>query len=458
MGFKKFSLHIIIRTILAMLVLVLLTQVILAPGYHATSIFITALLVFQLSELIRFVAKTNIELVRFFDAIRHADFSQRFDLKQVGTGFDELGSVFTEILNKLQTARTAQEAELRHVKAIVEHVPTPLLSIHQDNHVTLWNNSARRLFGTNTITRIDDFDQFAQGFSKQLNKITIGENQLISIDIDGMQHKLFVGVTEIMIAQKKERLFSLQDIRSELDAAQLQAWQDLVRVLTHEIMNSITPVASLAKTATLLVDDLKDKINADTKLNNELHAELNEDIDDIIGAVQTVARRSDGLMQFVSSYRRLTRLPPPNKKRIQLSILFEQIKILVQQNWQNTKIDLTIKISPHQLDLYADPDMTEQILINLLQNAEHALGNTEVPKIILSAFLNPRGRTVIEVSDNGQGINDDVAEKVFVPFFTTKKEGSGVGLALSRQVMIAHAGNIRLFNNKKCGVTFSLTF
>jgi nitrogen fixation/metabolism regulation signal transduction histidine kinase len=454
MGFKKFSLHIIIRTILAILTLALLTQVILAPGYHATSIFIAALLIFQLTEFIRFVEKTNIELVRFFDAMRHADFSQRFDLKQVGTGFDELGLAFTEILDKLQTARTSQEAELRHLKAIVEHVPTPLLSIHQNNQVTLWNNSARRLFGTNTITHGDDFEQFSQGFSKQLNKITIGEYQLISIDIDGMQHQLMIGVTEIMISQQKERLFSLQDIRSELDIAQLQAWQDLVRVLTHEIMNSITPVASLAKTAVILVDDLKEKTNADTVLKNT----LNEDIDDIIDAVQTVARRSDSLMQFVSSYRRLTRLPPPKKKRIELSIIFEQVKILLQQDWQNNDINLTINITPRQLDLFADPDMTEQILINLLKNAEQALTNVKTPHIMLSAFLNPRGRTVIEVSDNGEGITDDVAAKVFVPFFTTKKEGSGVGLALTRQMMIAHGGNIRLLNNDDSDVTFRLTF
>jgi len=450
MGFKKFSLHIIIRTILAMASLVLLTQVISMPGYHATAILLSALLTFQLTELMRFVAKTNTELVRFFDAMRHADFSQRFDLQQVGTGFDELGSAFTEILDNLQTVRQSQVAELRHVKAIVEHVPVPLLSIHNNNQITLWNNSARRLFGTNTILNIEDIDKFLAGFSEQLTKITIGEQQLIKVSIDGMEHRLSIGVTEIIIGQQKERLYSLQDIQSELDIAQLQAWQDLVRVLTHEIMNSITPVASLAKTTVALVDDLKEKITT--------QVELTEDIEDISGAVRTVARRSDGLMQFVSSYRHLTRLPPPNKKRILLNDLFKQIKTLVQENLSNKNITLTINISPSKLELHADSDMLEQILINLLQNAEHALTSVATPDITLSAFLNVRGRTVIEVSDNGEGITDDIATKVFVPFFTTKKEGSGVGLALTRQVMIAHGGNIRLFNNENSGATFRLTF
>jgi len=450
MGFKKFSLHIIVRTILAMLTLVTLTQVISAPGYHATSILLAAVLIFQLTELIRFVAKTNAELVRFFDAARHADFSQRFDLKEEGAGFEELGSAFSEILNNLQIARNAQQTELRHLKAIVEHVPVPLLSIHQNDQVTLWNNSARRLFGTHAITRSEDLEKFYQGFSNQLKKAVLGEQQLLNIRIDDIQHQLLIGTTEIRVNQQQERLYSLQDIQSELDIAQLQAWQDLVRVLTHEIMNSITPVASLAKTAVALVEDLKEKISS--------HGELIEDIEDITGAVQTVARRSDGLMQFVSSYRRLTRLPAPNKKRIQLSNLFEQVKILVEQNWQDKNINLTINISPAKLDFLADPDMTAQILINLLQNAEHAIANVVDANILLSAFLNSRGRTVIEVSDNGEGISDEIAAKVFVPFFTTKKEGSGVGLALSRQVMIAHGGHINLTTNKNGGVTFSLTF
>jgi len=450
MGFKKFSLHIIVRTILAMLTLVILTQVISAPGYHATSILLAAVLIFQLTELIRFVAKTNAELVRFFDAARHADFSQRFDLKEEGAGFEELGSAFSEILNNLQITRNAQQIELRHLKAIVEHVPVPLLSIHQDDQVTLWNNSARRLFGTHAVTRSEDLERFYQGFSNQLKKAVIGEQQLLNICIDDMQHQLLIGTTEIRVNQQQERLYSLQDIQSELDIAQLQAWQDLVRVLTHEIMNSITPVASLAKTAVALVEDLKEKISS--------HAELIEDIEDITGAVQTVARRSDGLMQFVSSYRRLTRLPAPNKKRIQLSDLFEQVKVLVEQNWQDKNINLTINISPAKLDFLADPDMTAQILINLLQNAEHAIENVTNANIILSAFLNSRGRTVIEVEDNGVGISDEIAAKVFVPFFTTKKEGSGVGLALTRQVMIAHGGHINLTTNKNGGVTFSLTF
>lgn len=171
-----------------------------------------------------------------------------------------------------------------------------------------------------------------------------------------------------------------------------------------------------------------------------------------------MARRSDGLMNFVSSYRRLTRLNQPNKKRISVTELFEQIQRLACQRWQEKGVKLSVQVEPHSLAIQADPDMIEQVLLNLLQNAEHAVAGCEQPEVKLSAQLNPRGHTVIEVEDNGCGIEEEVASKVFVPFFTTKNEGSGVGLALTRQIMLAHEGQVVLSTQKGEGAKFSLTF
>ena len=478
MDFKRFSLLIATRTILVMLALLFLTQAVMHEGYHATTLLLSAVIIIQFFEIIRFISRTNAELVRFFDAVRHADFSQRFELKSLGTGFDELGSTFTDILQRIQTVRSNQEAELRHSKAIIEHVPVPLLSIDNNGKITLLNHSIRRLFGTNIVTHIDDMAQFNEHFPKKLQGILAGERTLMNITIDGMEHKLIISATEIITATHQETLLSMQDIQSELALAQLQAWQDLVSVLTHEIMNSITPVASLAKTAVDLVEDVQGKTQQLSVMSNEtaqqltkeLAEEVAEELDDVLAAVKTVARRSDGLMQFVTSYRRLTRLPSPNKKTIAVASLFDHVTSLAQQNWQESTIELTCSIMPHTLDIHVDPDMTEQILLNLLLNAEHALilrqrqvGNdieqqTDAPKITLHAFLNMRGHVVIEVADNGKGIEDENMSQIFVPFFTTKKEGSGVGLALTRQVMLAHNGKVSARNNKQGGATFSLTF
>ncbi len=439
MGFKRFSLLIIGRTIFAMVSAILLAMLLSRPGYHMASILITLILFGQLFELVRFVSRTNAELVRFFDAARHADYSQRFDLSRLGAGFDELGKAFGDILNRLQQARTQQEESLRHIKAVVEHVPVPLISITAKDKLTLWNNSARRLFGTHAVTKSEDLAQFHPDFAQQLLSLKPGERSLITIVIDGMQHQLSIAATEIIVAQQREILISLQDIRSELDAAQLEAWQDLVRVLTHEIMNSITPVASLAQTAVVLVDDVAEQ------LSNQPY--LVEELSDVKDAVNTVARRSDGLMQFVTSYRRLTRLPEPNKQRIALLPLLKEIELLACQHWQDKNIQYQFNVTPESLALDADKEMITQTLINLLQNAEHAVAHTDNAYITVEASLNNRGRVVIEVADNGCGIDEDVKANIFVPFFTTKREGSGVGLALTRQIMLAHGGYVSLAND-----------
>jgi nitrogen fixation/metabolism regulation signal transduction histidine kinase len=242
----------------------------------------------------------------------------------------------------------------------------------------------------------------------------------------------------------------LQDIQSELDGMQLSAWQDLVRVLTHEIMNSITPVASLAKTAVDLLDDVTLQVADKTEIVDELR--------DVKDAVSTVARRSDGLMNFVSSYRQLTHLPTPQLTRVQLNELFADVTRIATLDWLDKGLALFVDIEPGELDIQADRQMVEQVLINLLQNCEHALTGQELGRVTLSARLNKRGHVTIEVSDNGPGVPEEIIGRIFVPFFTTRREGSGVGLALSRQVMIAHGGTILFANNDQGGACFTLVF
>jgi two-component system nitrogen regulation sensor histidine kinase NtrY len=450
MGFKKFSIFIAIRTTLVMANLLLLSILISTQGYHATTLIAVILLGFQSLSLVRFVSKTNAELVRFLDAARYADYSQRFDLSSLGSGFGELGSAFTDILERFQTVRCAQEEQQRNLKAIVEHVPVPLISISSDGLLTLWNNAARKLFGANHVTKLSDLKPFGEEFAKHLSAVKPGERRLVNFTIDGMEHQLSISATQILTPNKQETLVSMQDIQSELDIAQLHAWQDLVKVLTHEIMNSITPVASLAKTTVDLVADCKHKADA--------YPELSEDLQDISQAVETVARRSDGLIQFVSSYRQLTRLPSPNKNKIKVATLFQQSCSLATQQWNEKGIEVQIKVEPSELEVTVDKDMLEQVLLNLLQNAEHAVENCTSPKVSLNALLNKRGHVVIEVSDNGKGIPDEIGNKIFVPFYTTKQQGSGVGLALTRQIMLAHGGAIQYEVKEAGGTVFRMTF
>lgn len=450
MGFKKFSILIAIRTVMVMLTLVLLAFLLNLKGYYASTFLVVILLSIQCVLLYRFVVKTNNELTRFFEAARYADYSQRFEFQGIGAGFAELGNTFTDILKRFQENRAVQEQQYKHLKAVIEHVPVPLISIHFDGKISLWNNSARRLFGANKVAHIDDLLQFGDEFIVQLQSLNPGERKLVTFEVDGMEHRLVVLATQLIIAGQQEKLLSLQDIQSELDRVQLQAWQDLVRVLTHEIMNSITPVASLAKTAADLLDDARSKL-IDSN-------EIVDDLNDASDAIHTVARRSDGLMNFVGSYRRLTRLPTPNKKLVSLKTLFDQVAAIATSNWDDKNIQLSMEISPPGLEISFDVDMIEQLLINLLQNAEQALETSSSPQVSLFASLNRRGHVVVDVMDNGIGVPDEISKKIFVPFFTTKREGSGVGLALTRQVMIAHGGNVKLLSGPSGGACFRLTF
>ncbi|MDH4255344.1 MAG: ATP-binding protein, partial [Gammaproteobacteria bacterium] len=259
-----------------------------------------------------------------------------------------------------------------------------------------------------------------------------------------------LATTEIIIGSASERLISLQDIQSELDATQAEAWQDLVKVLTHEIMNSITPVTSLASTAAELSSDIVVKAGHESSIA--------ADLADLHHAVSTIARRSGSLMQFVESYRQISRMTPPKKKRVFLSDLLAAAGDLARAEWPHTRAELEIRVDPPGLDVQADPDLLEPVLLNLLRNAYQATSHVERPRIELSARLNRRGNVMIEVSDNGPGVPDELTRKIFVPFFTTKEGGSGVGLALARQVMIAHGGFIRVARSEAGGARFSLTF
>ena len=344
------------------------------------------------------------------------------------------------------------------------------MSMHHDGKIILWNNAARRLFVSKAVTKSDDLRHYGEDFHKQLSDIKAGARRLTTFEDDKLCRKVTLQASEVVFAGRQEKLISVQDIQSELDGAQLQAWQDMVRVLTHEIMNSITPITSLAKTATDLVEDVETQIKASQTKNTELQSpELLEDLNDVVDAVQTVARRSDGLMNFVTSYRRLTRLPPASRQTIKLQTLFDRAIKLANTQWIEQKngsdtpiptsnISVSTDIQPAGLSAELDTDMVEQILLNVLQNAGHAITNREQGFIELTARLNKRGHIEINIGDNGDGVPDNIGDEVFVPFFTTKREGSGVGLALTRQVMQAHGGTVSLGKSHLGGAQFSLVF
>jgi len=450
MVFRRFSILLILRLVFVGIAAAATMWLLIQPGLHGLTILCAVLSLILAAELWWYVSRTNREVTRFLEAARHADFSQRFDFKNVGAGFEELAEAISDILERMSAVRTNQEVELRRLRGLIEHIPVPLLMIHGDDAVTLQNNSARRLFGAAHVTRLKDLRQFGVDFFAAVDESVPGNRELVTFTVDGIEYHLTLATTENIVSGEAVRLVSLQDIQTELDETQAQAWHELVSVLTHEIMNSITPVRSLAATAAEVVSDIDKKMASDSPLA--------DDFEDLRDAVNTLAKRSDNLMQFVSSYRQLTRLAPPERKRVAIAQLFESVVTLAAAEWPECRDVINCGIEPEGLDVYADRVLLEPVLLNLLRNAWQATSDKEDANIDMRARFNRRGNVVVEVTDNGPGVPDELARKIFVPFFTTKEQGSGVGLALARQVMIAHGGFIRLSNSDSGGATFTLTF
>lgn len=450
MIYRRFSLLLAIRLGLVCATIAITLWLLMTPGLHSATLIAAVVAAISSAELWVFINRTNREVARFLDAARHADYSQRFGYASFGSGFSELADAFTDILNRMYEQRASVEVDLRKLSALIDHIPIPLITVGADQSVILENNAARRLFGAAHITRLSDLRQFGGSFHDAVVEAVPGKRELVNFEIEGIEYKLALATSENIVAGESRRLVSLQDIQSELNTAQAEAWHDLVRVLTHEIMNSITPVTSLAATASDLVDDLvRDSSPED---NNT------EQLSDLSDAIHTVARRSDSLMQFVNSYRQITRLAPPVKKRVYLLELLQSVSRLAEAEWSGAEKFIEVHVEPNQLDVYADRDLLEPVVINLVRNALQATATIDKARIEIRSRLNRRGSVLIEIADNGPGVPDDIANKIFVPFFTTKDDGSGVGLALARQVMTAHGGFIRLSPNKGGGAIFTLIF
>jgi C4-dicarboxylate-specific signal transduction histidine kinase len=264
---------------------------------------------------------------------------------------------------------------------------------------------------------------------------------------DGAQRHLVLSTTQITVTGAAIRLVTLQDIQSELDWNELSAWQDMARVLSHEIMNSLTPIASLARTADEMVDDLAKRVGAEDELVADIHS-----------AIHTLARRSDGLMRFVRSYRQFTQMPPPSLRPLALREYFQRLEKLLLTEWAGRGVELHVAPPANGLTVLADDSLLDQAVINLLRNAADAAAASPTPRVWLDARLSDRGRPVIEIGDNGPGVDEGLGERIFLPFFTTKPDGSGIGLALARQVMLVHKGAITASARPGGGALFRLTF
>lgn len=446
MVFNRFAKQVTLRVAALFVSLLVLAYLVAETELVAVSVLVAALMLLQAALVVRFVHRTNRELTRFLGAIRYDDFQQSFSMGELGPSFADLKSAFEDVMVRFRDARIEREEQRRYLETLVEHVPVAIVALHDDGAVDLLNNAARRLFNASATTAVDRLVAYGAVFQRDIAQSKAGERMVTRIELDGVQRHLILSTTQITVAGTVLRLVTLQDIQSELDWNELSAWQDMARVLSHEIMNSLTPIASLARTADEMVDDLARRTAAEDELVADIHA-----------AIRTVARRSDGLMRFVRSYRQFTQMPPPSLRPVGLREYFQRLEKLLLTEWAGRGIELHVAAA-NGLTVLADDTLLDQAVINLLRNAADAASAGEAPKVWLDARLSDRGRPVIEIGDNGPGVDEALGEKIFLPFFTTKPEGSGIGLALARQVMLVHKGAITASVRPGGGALFRLTF
>ncbi|MDH4156189.1 MAG: ATP-binding protein [candidate division Zixibacteria bacterium] len=437
MAYRFFRLNCTIRIIVLAATVFGLFYLLTATQLYATSLLVAVVIIGQILALIHYVEKTNRELSRFLGSIRYADFSQSFTVTQKGASFAELNAAFNSVIADFQKARADKEEQYRYLQTVVQHVGLGLLAFDQSGEVDFINNAAKRLLQVPFLKNINSLASFSPELVQILGALRSGRKALVKIDNAGEVLQLAVYATEFKLRDRAIKLVSMQDIGSELAEQEMDAWQKLIRVLTHEIMNSVTPIASLASTVDNLIS--QSGANMDTAGNVQISPETREDIHQ---ASATIEKRSQGLLRFIDAYRNLTRIPKPDFKIVPVAELLDKVVQLMKGQLTSAGIETTITVDPETLEVTADRGLVEQVLINLVLNAIQALTETPRGKIALSANLNERGRVVITVTDNGPGIEDDVKEKIFTPFYTTRKEGSGIGLSLSRQIMRLHKGSI----------------
>lgn len=449
MVYKRFSIGIIVRIILLTICLFLgiwlfyVQELWLAPG-------ILALVVaFLAGEMIYYVNSINHKLARFLDSIRFTDFSSSFTSdSKMGGSFREVNMAFNQVMEVFKQTRAEKEEQMLFLQVIIQHINSGIISFNAEGKIGIINNAAKHLLQIPQFRDIKDLGKLSPKLLKEVMEMKPG--QRISFKVNTGLH-LIIQSASLKMGGQSWSLLSLQNINAELQSNELEAWQNLTKVLRHEIMNSITPISSL-------VESLRTILDEDSYVQQEGFLIKKDGFQDIQEGLDTIANRSKGLVNFVNAYRDYTNIPEPKKELIAAHTLFENVIGLMKLELKSNHIDIHLVINPEELEVLCDPDQITMILINLVKNASESIQNQEDRRIILKAIGQGDMGTIIQVEDHGPGIIPEALERIFVPFYTTKKTGSGIGLAISRQIMNLHRGSLQVTSVPNERTVFTLSF
>jgi signal transduction histidine kinase len=445
--FKRIEFKIFIRILLLFVALTVASYLLVTKNYNYL-VLLTPVIFYQLIEFYRYHFKGQKELEQFVESIRYRDFSRHFSVKKAPLELRSLREGFNQITNTFKEISKEKETSFQYLQKILELVGTGIMSFNEETGEIIWmNESLKKMLNLPYLKTIHSLLNRDKELYDEVISLKPAESKIAIVHLENRSFKILLSGTAFQTGGEKFMLIAFQNINEALDETESKAWQKLLSVMTHEIMNSVAPISSLADT-----------------LKNRLHKSIphidNSDgaLHDLEIGIETIKRRSEGLLKFAETYRNLNKITKPNLKNVYVRDLFENLYQLMEPTLEQKNIEMDIVLKDPGLTVEVDPSLIEQVLINLVVNAKEALKDKESGTIVLSAALNSNNKVVIKVADNGSGIPKDVLENIFIPFFSTKKTGSGIGLSLCKQIMMLHKGNINVHSVPGEGTAFTLQF
>ncbi|WP_066832473.1 sensor histidine kinase [Rufibacter ruber] len=407
----------------------------------------------QLWEMARYVTRSNRELARFLLAVKQRDFSQQFGEHNVNHSLRDLHQAFNLISSTYKQLQIEKEAQLHYMQTILQLIDTGILSFDQKGEVEWSNKAFKEILGIPYLKSLKGLETRYPDLYQAVLELPPNENRLHKLKLPAGASQLLLTSVSFKIQGRQLTLVAFKNVSSTLDQAETEAWQKLLRVMTHEIMNSVAPIASLADSLEKVLKSDREDYAAQGQV--QPNQELLQDTEE---GISIIKKRSEGLLRFAHFYRNLNKSQQVLRTTVYVQELFSSIDGLMRARLQESGVAVTYAISSPDLTLHGDVNLLEQVLINLVLNAQRAVQGKAEPKIRLSAYPAENGKAVIEVQDNGTGIPEELLESIFIPFFTSHKDGSGIGLSLAKHIMLLHKGAIQVASKEGEGTRFTLVF
>jgi signal transduction histidine kinase len=447
MIYKKYEWRFLGR-VLALFITLTIAAFIVVQGALIYLVFVVPVIAYQMYELIRFQKKAQDEVNQFVESIHYRDFSRHFDERRAPTELKPLRKGFNEINTTFKLISRERETQYHYLQKILELVDTGIVSYDAETGETGWINEAfKNLLSIPYLKTIHSLEKREPSLYQEVIGLKPGDSKVVSLTRNQQLIKVVVTSSVLRSDDRLYKLLAFQNVSEALDETESKAWQKLLNVMTHEIMNSVAPISSLA-------DTLKNRLQSPEIANSPVSSQL----EDLELGIDTIKRRSEGLLKFTESYRNLNKITKLDLKKVLVRNLFENLSNLMQPTLEKKHIELEIILRDPTLAIEADINLVEQVIINLLVNAIEAVKDRDQPRIILSGELQANNKTIVKIADNGVGMPPELLDKIFIPFFSTRKTGSGIGLSLCKQIMLFHKGNIQVQSAEGKGSAFLLQF